>query len=407
MIKDFFLLALRNLVRRKLRSWLTMIGIFIGITALVSLISLGQGLKVAVNEQFVKLGTDKIIVSPGSFGSGPPGSSLVKLSNHDLNIIKKIQGIEGVSPMTFRTVNIEFNKRKKSLVLHGISPKNSEYKIIKEGHSIDLLKGRDLKPGDSKKVIVGYDFNYNNKLFKKIVNLGDNIIIEGESFKIIGIIKKTGSPIEDKVSYITLEDDEDISGKKDQYDFIYAKTIKNIKPDLLANKIKKELRKDRNEKEGEESFSVETLENIGNIFNNILFIVQAVIMGIASISIIVGGVGIMNTMYTSVLERTKEIGVLKSIGAKNSDILIIFLIESGMLGIIGGLIGIILGISLSKSVEIIASKIFGSNLIRAEFSLYLIIGALLFSFLIGMLSGLLPAYQASKLRPVEALRYEG
>ncbi|MAG45579.1 MAG: ABC transporter permease, partial [Nanoarchaeota archaeon] len=121
--------------------------------------------------------------------------------------------------------------------------------------------------------------------------------------------------------------------------------------------------------------------------------------------LIVGGIGIMNTMYTSVLERTREIGIMKSIGAKNSDILTLFLIESGILGLVGGGIGIILGIGFSKLVEA-AAKAGGYGMIQVSFPLPLIIGTLMFSFVVGALSGILPARQASKLQPVDALRYE-
>ncbi len=140
-------------------------------------------------------------------------------------------------------------------------------------------------------------------------------------------------------------------------------------------------------------------------FQVILNIIQIFLIGIAAISLVVGGIGIMNTMYTSVLERTKEIGIMKSIGAKNSDILIIFLIESGILGLIGGLIGIILGMSFSKLIEL-GAKLAGYGMIQVSFPLLLILGTLLFSFLIGTISGVLPARQASKLKPVDALRYE-
>ena len=123
------------------------------------------------------------------------------------------------------------------------------------------------------------------------------------------------------------------------------------------------------------------------------------------IAIIVGGIGIMNTMYTSVLQRTRDIGIMKAIGAKNSDILLIFLIESGILGLVGGAIGILIGVALSKLVEF-ASFQSGITLFQAYFPWYLIAGALAFSFIVGVLSGILPARQASKLKPVDALRYE-
>jgi len=129
-----------------------------------------------------------------------------------------------------------------------------------------------------------------------------------------------------------------------------------------------------------------------------------VLVGIAAISLLVGGVGIMNTMYTSVLERTKEIGTMKAIGAKNSDILTLFLIESGLLGAIGGIVGAAAGLGLAYSAANGANSFFGERLFAIQFSPFLFFGAISFSFFVGILSGVLPAYQASRLNPVEALR---
>mgnify|MGYP000268169986 CR=1 FL=1 len=144
------------------------------------------------------------------------------------------------------------------------------------------------------------------------------------------------------------------------------------------------------------------IRDSSNIFN----IVQAVLVGIASISLLVGGIGIMNTMYTAVLERTKEIGTMKAIGARNSHILLLFLIESGLLGLVGGIIGVMIGVGLAKGAEYGAGIVLGNDLLRASLNPVIIFGALAFSFLIGSLSGIAPAYQASKLKPVDALRWE-
>ena len=142
------------------------------------------------------------------------------------------------------------------------------------------------------------------------------------------------------------------------------------------------------------------MESVSSILN----IVRAVLVGIAGISLVVGGIGIMNTMYTVVLERTKEIGILKAVGASPKKILWLFVIESGILGLLGGAIGIIIGISISKFVEVVATQIFGSVLIQAEISGFLIFGSLSFAFIVGSFSGFLPALQASRLTPVEAFR---
>jgi len=134
--------------------------------------------------------------------------------------------------------------------------------------------------------------------------------------------------------------------------------------------------------------------------------VQAIVIGIAAISLIVGGIGIMNTMYTSVVERTKEIGTMKAVGARNSDILLIFLFESGLLGLMGGLIGLGFGMAISKTVEYIIVNLYQLQLLKIIFDPVLIVSVLIFSFIIGSAAGLFPAMQAAKLKPADALRYE-
>jgi len=166
------------------------------------------------------------------------------------------------------------------------------------------------------------------------------------------------------------------------------------------------LRRSRGLKEGNEDFEVSTTEELMKAFNTLLNIVQGVLVGIALISLVVGGIGIMNTMYTAVLERTKEIGILKAVGAQNRDILSLFLVESGILGLAGGAIGVLLGMGFSKLVELVATMALQTKLLQAYFPWYLTLGSLAFSFLVGTVSGILPAYQASRQKPVDALRYE-
>ena len=153
-------------------------------------------------------------------------------------------------------------------------------------------------------------------------------------------------------------------------------------------------------------FSILTPEELLRSFGTILNIITAFLLGVAGISLLVGAIGIANTMYTSVLERTKEIGVMKAIGAKNSDILYIFMIESGILGVIGGAMGILVGIGVGKIIDYIAVNQLQTNLLKVATPWYLIVGCLLFAFIIGSLSGLMPAKQASKLKPADTLRYE-
>ena len=138
---------------------------------------------------------------------------------------------------------------------------------------------------------------------------------------------------------------------EDEESIIIARIATGFNPEDIISEIERKLRKSRGEKEGQETFQVNTSEQLLASFQNILIVIQGVLIGIAAISLLVGGIGIMNTMYASVLERTKEIGTMKAIGAKNSHILLLFLIESSLLGLVGGLIGIIIGLILAKTVE--------------------------------------------------------
>jgi putative ABC transport system permease protein len=153
------------------------------------------------------------------------------------------------------------------------------------------------------------------------------------------------------------------------------------------------------------NFGVQTFEDVLETFTNIIGILNGILVLIALISVVVAAVNIANTMYTSILERTQEIGIMKSIGAKNSFILFIFMAESGILGLIGGTIGIMFGYLIARVGGAITAAQ-GLGFIRPSFPAWLVIGCLLFAFLVGSLSGLLPAIQASKLKPVDALRYE-
>ena len=171
-----------------------------------------------------------------------------------------------------------------------------------------------------------------------------------------------------------------------------------------AENIKKALREDRGLDEGEEDFSVETAEQSIATIGTILSIINLVVAGIAAISLIVGGVGIMNTMYTSVLERTREIGIMKAVGARNKDVMYLFLFESGMLGLAGGLIGAVLGLGFAFFVSTVASVAVPSIGFGVSFSPNLFFFSIFFALGIGTLSGILPALQASRLEPVEALR---
>ncbi len=403
-MNDYFSLAFNNLRRRKLRSWLTMIGIFIGIAAVVALISLGQGLQGYIGDEFEKLGKDKIFIQPKSFG--PPGSATspsLRLTDKDLKVVQKTRGVEWAIGMLYKVGQIEFKKQSEITYTIGLAPEDIPF--MSEVQSFDIEDGRWLREGDTYKIVVGYLHAY-GEIWDNPVRIGNTIKIEDENFKVVGIVQKIGNNYDDAQVYVPKEVLRELLDMGDEESSILAKTASNYDPEDVGERIETKLRKSRDEKKGYETFNVQTSEQLLNTFQSIFAVIQAVLVGIAAISLLVGGIGIMNTMYTSVLERTKEIGTMKAIGARNSDILKIFLFESGLLGLVGGAIGVLIGVGLAKGTEYIAMAALGTLLLQAAFPAYLIFGALAFSFLIGTASGILPAMQAAKLKPADALRYE-
>ncbi len=406
MFKDYLLIPLKEIRRRPLRSWLTLIGVIIGMAAVISLITLGNGLENAVAEQFAALGNDKLIISAkGSALTAGLSIDAVKITEKDHEIVKAVDGVKKTAGFVYSTANIEFNDRVRFFFIFGTPDDPEERLLIGETNSLKLLKGRVLDKGDKYKAVLGYDY-LNSGLFDKALEVGDKILIKGQEFKVIGFWQKIGSPPDDRSITINLDTYADLFEIDDELGIIIAQTQPGEDPNLVAASIEKELRKSRGLKEGKEDFKVETPEQLAATFTIILDIIQVVLVGISIISLLVGGIGIMNTMYTVVLERTKQIGVLKALGAQNKHILYLFLVESGFYGLFGGLIGAIIGISFAKLVELFFTLFVGPSFLSIKISFTLILLTLIFSLSVGCLSGIAPARKAAKLNPVDSLRYE-
>jgi putative ABC transport system permease protein len=408
MIKDYFSLALKNLRRRKLRSWLTMIGIFIAVATIFILVSISLGFQGAIEEQFRMLGTDKFFIMAKGQAGQPGSGGAVSLYIQDAEAIESVGGVKAVSYFGMANGEIEFNKEKRYLTVAGMptDPKNAKsLALIFEAMTLKTDEGKMLQAGDTTDIMLGYDFKY-NKVFDKPVRAGDNILINGQEFKVKAIMSRIGNPSDDKNIYVPFSEYKELFKTGDKIEMIWVQIDAGAELSDVAAKVEKRLRSFRDVTEKTQDFSILTPEALLDSFNTILNIVLAFLLGVAAISLVVGAIGIANTMYTAVLERYKEIGVMKAVGARNSDILSIFLIESGLLGLVGGIIGVVLGAAVSKAVEYIAVYQIGTNLLKAAFPPYLIVGCLVFAFLIGAASGTFPAWQASQIKPVQALRYE-
>jgi len=405
MLIDYFLLALRNLRKRGIRSWLTMLGIFIGIAAVVSLISLGQGLQTAIAGQFgANLATDILTVSSAETGFGPPGATAVrKLNENDHDLIESIKGVKSVIPRLIRISTTEFNGKTSFTYIGSMPEEQEDIDVIYRSLSIEASQGKLLSASDRGKVILGDDF-LSQDLFGKKPKVGDKIKISGEEFEIAGFMERTSTFTINSVVLMPEEDMKKVLKIGDEIDLIVVIVEDEDRITQVAEEIERKMRKDRNQDEGEEDFAVQTPAQSLESVNTILSVVNIVVAGIAGISLLVGGVGIANTMFTSVLERRKEIGVMKSIGAQNKDILSIFIIESALLGLVGGLVGAAIGLTLAITAASAANSALGNQIFTVSPSYPLLLGSIAFSLIIGVVSGLVPAYQASRLNPVEALR---
>lgn len=408
MFSDYLKLAFNNLRKRRLRSWLTMIGIFIGVAAVVSLISLGQGMEEAITEQFFQLGADKIQVVVKGPNTGPPGSnSDIILDESDLRVIQNARGVEVAAGRLVEPIRVTFNDEERFLFVATIAQERDKRDLLSEIANVrdeDFVHGRNLDRDDTWRVIMSEDYYEDPKFNGKTLSVGDKITINGRTVDVVGFFEKTGNPFVDLSFVMNEEPARDLLDIPEKFGVIAARVDTQEDISLIASNIEKDLRNHRNLDEGDEDFEVNTAEDVLGTLTTVLGIVTSVLIGIAGISLLVGGIGITNTMYTAVIERTREIGIMKAIGATRKDIMSVFLIESGLLGLVGGIIGVLIGIVLSKLVEYAAIVALGTSLIQASFPWYLIVGSLAFSFIIGAAAGTFPAIQASKMQPVEALR---
>jgi putative ABC transport system permease protein len=402
---EYFSIALRNLRRRGIRSWLTLLGVVIGIIAVVSLISLGDGLKAAVNSQFGVSSTEVITIQAGGLsGYGAPGTGVAKpLTGKDSEEIEKLDKVQYTISRNIELVKEEYNNK----LVFGYAtdvPEGIKETFMYETTDLEIDQGRLLQDGDTNKIVIGYDLADATKNgFEKSINIGDSISVHNKDYRVVGILEKKGSFIWDKIILMKNSELKNLLELGDGVDLIAAKVIsKDLVPQAKED-IEKLLRDRRDVKKGEEDFEVSTPEAAMSTVDSVLTGVQIFIALIASVSIFVGAIGIVNTMTTSVLERTKEIGIMKAIGAKNSDIFFQFFVEAGMLGMVGGAIGVILGLTIGfAGMQGINAFIGAENPFQINW--ILITSTLVGSFVVGSIAGIAPAMKAANMNPVEALR---
>lgn len=413
-------LAFNILAHSRLRSWLSVVGIVIGVASVITILSLGEGMQQSLEENLGGLGSDIITISPGfSKASGAGGSfhggedrgggismstTTKNLTQKDVQSLKLISNIKYIQGIVSGRADVNYLTETASFSVKGV-----DTKVWKDIEITELDSGRYLSQGDTNVVVIGHRVAQDK--FKTDIQLNRQITIEDKPFRVVGILKESKGmgtnsdstifmPID--IARITLED---IGEKEFNSIEIRIKDVNLI--DETLNQTEERLKLSRAVNERTKDFSVNSVKAMQETISSAISSMTLFLGAIAAISLLVGAVGIANTMFTTVLEKTKEIGVMKSIGAKNKDILLIFLFNSAMIGLAGGILGSILGIFLSKGILIMINSMgidspITSTIITTQ-SLLVVFG---FSVSIGILSGIIPAYRASKMNPVDALRYE-
>lgn len=386
----------------KARSALTILGIIIGIASVIAMVSIGQGAQDSITESIESGGANLLTVSPGaqrSFGPVSSGQgSAQSLTVEDAEAISELSNVEAVSPESSSHYQVNYKENNTNASIYGIEP---EYQDVKEIETDDgvFITSNHIKHS-SKVAVLGSSVAEN--LFEDINPIGKSIRINGMNFKVVGVLESTGSGFNnsDDNIFIPLPVLQNYLTGDDYLSSISVKVTSQKEMENAENDITKLLLTlHKLDSADEADFNVRNSADMIEMASSVAGTLTVLLGAIAGISLIVGGIGIMNMMLTSVTERTKEIGLRKAIGAKSKEISRQFLAESVMLTFVGGLLGILLGWLASY----IVTEFFDT---ATSVSIYSVVLAFTVSVAIGIIFGYYPARRAAKLNPIDALRYE-
>ncbi len=404
MILEIILDAYRSILKNKMRSFLTMLGVVIGITSVVVMVSIGLGVQKQVENQIGSMGVNLITIFPGAFRQGGVSMGLGSASRLTISDLEKIKReatlIDGISPLYRINSQVIGPSGNWYTTIYGVS---EDYFKIRGWNVIsgDLFNEANVRT-KAKVCVIGYTVATN--LFGNENVSGEEVRIQGNRFRVLGVLTPKGASggMSDQddvviVPYTTFE------SRISRSRFIGQILVSAASKDLMSaceEEIRKILREShRLSENASDDFTIRNQTDLLETFNQTTMLLTIFLASIAGISLVVGGVGIMNIMLVSVKERTREIGIRIAVGAKEKDILLQFLSEAVILCITGGIIGIIIGVLIGTGVD----RFFNMKVV---FSLPVFIIAFLFSISVGIFFGFYPARKAAKLNPIEALRYE-
>jgi putative ABC transport system permease protein len=412
-INKCFKHAFNMVLHSKLRSWLTITGIVIGVAAVIAIVSIGAGMQQSLNAQLNALGGDIVTISPGfergggggfdRGGGGGGGSSGpqavtkdIVLARSDLQALKGIPDIALIDTNIRGSVDIYYLGKKGKVSVTGV-----DQSIWSQITLSKIKTGRMLDPADQNVIVVGGRLA--TSYFDQPLGINKMVTINGSAFRVVGILDDQTNNV-----YMPIQMAFQVIPEKTNgiFDTFVVKIKDENQLDATIAKIQDKLMTARHVTSKNMDFSVSSRKEMQQTRADTMSSMNTFLLAIAGVSLIVGSIGIANTMFTSVLEKTKEIGIMKAIGARNGDILFIFLFNAAFIGLVGGILGIILGIILSGYMPALMGGLPMARGGLAIVTFNSIAMALSVSVSVGILAGIIPAHQASKLRPVDALRYE-
>lgn len=393
---DILRIVYKNMFEKKGRVFLTVSGIVIGIFTFTFFIFVSQGLSNAITEQFSSFGLNVLGVQAVSAqNNGPPSGS--DLTDTDVARIKQVvTDYKYVAPSIFYTAQYEYGRETALIV--GLAYPDENLEDVKEDLGIKIADGRNIRPGDRGVALIGAKVA--EETYDKEITVGTSLKMDGKSLRVIGIMEEKGDLFMDNSLITSFDDIKEISGQEG-YTIIRVSFFEGA--DLEANQraIERKLNPNEDEKRVQVTSPQQQMEQ----FDQIIGVLSLIISFISSVALIVGGINVMNTMYSNVHERINEISVMKALGGTNSDIRNFFLVESSILGFMGAMIGFTLAYGLAELLSFVITNYLGYN-VPVNFDTILFIEIILVTTFFAMLFGTYPALKAAKVNPADNLRDE-